>query len=399
MKTQNGKKIYTVSEVNYFAKQTLEQLVVWVQGEVASLRKNPNWNFYYLDLKDERATLSCIVDGYIVESIGQDIANQSVIAFGNLTLYEPQGKYQLKIANLELAGGGELYKRLEELIKKLKAEGLFDTHRKKDLPPYPKRICIVTSKGSDAWHDFKTHSTDKFPLVELTTADVRVQGKNAVGDLLKALPKVDSQGFDVVVVTRGGGSLEDLAAFNTEEVARAIFNMKTPTVVAVGHEANESLAEWVADRRASTPTDAANILTANYQTLLDKLESLNYRLISKVRFYENYFQKLDFLYAKLAATRINIREYPRRLAAISQMLKIQQKKLLENASQKLDFFEKSLNLLSPENTLKRGYSITSDAQGNIIRDISSVVIGQDIAVKLVGGEIVAGVKSKNEEKR
>lgn len=399
MKTQDGKKIYTVSEVNYFAKQTLEQLVVWVQGEVASLRKNPNWNFYYLDLKDERATLSCIVDGYLVESVGQDIANQSVIAFGNLTLYEPQGKYQLKISHLELSGSGELYKKLEGLIKKLKAEGLFDTRHKRGLPSYPKRICIVTSKGSDAWHDFKTHSIDKFPAIELTTADVRVQGKNAVGDLLNTLPKVDSQGFDVVVVTRGGGSLEDLAAFNSEEVARAIFNMKTPTVVAVGHEANESLAEWVADRRASTPTDAANIITANYQNLLEKLESLNYRLTSKVRFYENYFQKLDFLYAKLIQSKVGIREYPHRLMAISQMLKMQQKKLFENATQKLDFFEKSLILLSPENTLKRGYSITTDAEGNIIKNISSVVIGQDIAVKLVGGEIGANVKSKNEEKR
>ena len=420
MKILNDKKIYSVSEVNYFAKETLEQLIVWVEGEVSILRKNPSWNFYYLDLKDEKATLSCIVNGDLVESIGQDITNKSVIAFGNLSLYEPQGKYQLKISHIELSGSGELYKKLEELIKKLKNEGLFEARHKKELPAYPKRVCIVTSQESDAWHDFKTHSVDKFPIIDLTTADVRVQGKNAVSDLLNTLPQVDKQNFDVIVITRGGGSIEDLSAYNSEEVARAIFNMKTPTVVAVGHEANESLAEWVADRRASTPTDAANIVTASYQNILEKLQNINYRLKSKVHFYENYFQKLDFFYSKLMQSKISFQEYPHRLLGISQMLKSQQKNLITDAQvklngikdnfeklsknflnarvQELNLISKSLEILSPTNTLKRGYSITTDKNGMVIRSIKSVVIGQLVAVKLADGSITSQVKSKHDQK-
>lgn len=418
MKIIKNRKIYSVSEINYFAKQTLEQMVVWVEGEVSSFKKNPAWSFYYLDLKDEKASISCIANGSVIDTLAEDILNQQVIVFGNLTLYEAAGKYQFRIQRIEFSGGGQLYKNLEQLIKKLREEGLFDIKHKKKMSPYPKKICIVSSIGSDGWNDFKTHSVDKFPIIELYSADIRVQGSQSVTDLLRVLPKVDKENYDVVVITRGGGSIEDLAAFNDEKVARVIFKMKTPTVVAIGHEANESLAEYTADVRASTPTDAANIVTVGWQSVLDKLNFFNQKLQAKhAQINDTNLQKLDSIFFRLNQQKVRIREFPHRLLGLWQTLKRHEKTiitdnlnkqnlfflqlqkgagtLIKNQDNTLNQLNRSLALLSPENTLKRGYSITTDQRGNVIKSVSEVVIGQNIDVKLVSGKITSEIKSKS----
>lgn len=417
MKQADGKKIYTVSEVNYFAKQTLEQMIFWVEGEISSCRKNPNWNFYYLDLKDEKATLPCIADTYMLDELGDSPVGQKILAYGNLSLYEPFGKYQFRIARIEKAGEGLLQRQLEELIKKLKAEGLFDKDKKQEIPKYPKRICVVTSEGSDAWNDFKRHTVDKFPIIELYTADVRVQGPKSIPGLLKILPEVDRKGFDVIVITRGGGSIEDLAAFNDEQVARAIFKMKTPTIVAIGHETNESLAEWTADMRASTPTDAANIATAGYSNLLEILDHFKYRFKSNANYYfSTNLQRLDHIYFAFQSAKTNFKDLPHRISSLRESLKRHEKYLIADAdmridqlvneitrgiknhvlnlNQQLQALAKSLTLLSPINTLKRGYSITTDDSGQIIRTIADVVVGDTIGVKLEDGKLKSEVTEK-----
>ncbi len=421
MKTVNNRKIYSVSEVNYFAKETLEQMIVWVEGEVFEIKKHPSYSFYYLTLKDDKAVLPCVANGDIVEPLADNIVNQQVIAFGNLTLYEPYGKYQLKVQHIELAGVGDLYKKLEGLIKKLREEGLFDTLHKKELPIYPKKVCLITSKESNAWYDFVAHSANKFPIIEIIDVDTRVQGAGSVQSLLSALSHADSSGADVAVITRGGGPLEDLAAFNDEQVARAIFNMKTPTVVAIGHEVNESLAEWVADVRASTPTDAANIITRGWQTILEKLNYLELKLSSRrEKLIDSHLQKLDYLYAQLLKTKIMIREYPHRLHSLKETLKRYEKIIVISATERenvsninlkrqaalflsryedrLSSLNKSLKHLSPTNTLERGYSITRDKNGLIIKNTSEVVLEDVIAVKLFRGTIISKVKSKINEK-
>lgn len=418
MKIDSNRKIYSVSEVNYFARQTLEQMEVWVEGEISTFKQNPNWRFYYLDLKDDTALLPCICDGSVFNGfVTEELVGQKILAHGFLTLYEPRGQYQLKILKIEAVGIGVLQKRLEELIKKLKGEGLFDTQYKKEIPAYPKKICVVTSLGSDAWNDFKRHTADKFPIIELSTADVRVQGSQSIPQLLKVLPKADIGGFDVIIITRGGGSLEDLAAFNDEEVARTIFKMKTPTIVAIGHEANESLAEWVADRRASTPTDAATIVTLGYTQVLEKLETLKLRLSTRSdRFFSENFQKLDMSFKQLIAMKSYFKDLPHRLNTLSESLKRHEKlrvadaldrantakKQIIKASRlfiqshnlKLANLAKALTLLSPKNTLKRGYAIATGKSGKIIRSISAVVVGTPVAVKLTDGSFKSRVTSK-----
>lgn len=418
MRQADGRDIYTVAEVNYFARETLEQMTFFVEGEISSLKKNPAWSFYYLDLKDDKAVLPCIASGHLIEALGGELSGQRVIAFGYLSLYEPIGKYQLRIQKIEAAGEGLLAKKLEELIRKLRAEGLFDEKYKKKLPLYPKKVCLVTSQGSDAYNDFKTHSIDKFPIIELYTADIRVQGFSSVADLLAILPKVDEMGFDIAVITRGGGSLEDLAAFNDEQTARAIFKMKTPTLVAIGHESNESLAEWVADRRASTPTDAANIVVNGYMQVLTKLETLSYKFKTTSNYiFTTNFQRLDQILVKLDHVKDSFRDLPHRLNTVWESMRRHEKYFIadavkktddyaltlkktsrvfiENKERELAFLYKSLFLLSPKNTLKRGYSITRDAKGKILSGIADVVLESTIDVRLSDGHIESIVKSKS----
>jgi len=417
MKVIEGKKIYTISEVNYFAKQTLEEMTFWVEGEISLFKKNPNWNFYYLDLKDESAVLPCIAEEFIVGSLKGEITGQRILAYGNLSLYEPFGKYQFRISKVEAAGEGLLQRQLEELIKKLKNEGLFEKKHKKTIPKYPKKVCIVTSVGSDAYNDFVRHTVYKFPIIELYAADVRVQGISAVPNLLKVLPRVDKMGFDALVITRGGGSIEDLAAFNDEQVARMIFSLKTPTVVAIGHEANESLSEWVADLRASTPTDAANIITFGYQSLVESLDQLGLRLKSNSAYYfSTNFQRLDHIFFKLTQTKNTFKDLPHIINSLKESLQRHEKLLVsasqtklrelmkllkknfvlltESKMQLLENLNKSLALLSPKNTLTRGYSITTNKKGEIVRSIKSVVVGELIGVKLANGSLRSKVIDK-----
>ena len=413
----DGKDIYSISELNYFAKQTLEQLEVWVIGEVRQIQQNENWYYNYIKLVDENSALPAICTGEVLSQVPKLQLGQKVLVYGFPTLFDRRGEYKFKILRIEAAGVGLLQKQLEELIKKLKAEGLFDQQFKREIPLYPKRVCVVTSRGSDAWNDFKRHTVDKFPIIELYTQDIRVQGEKSVPQLLTVLPKIDKMGFEVIVITRGGGSLEDLAAFNDEQVARTIFALVTPTVVAIGHEANESLAEWVADKRASTPTDAANIVAGGYIQVLEKLANQKTNLISKSNyFFATNYQRLDQYYRQLAYLKSYFKDLPYKLETLNQRLKSQQNLIVAEALEKLKYtsssitrnanylrsahknklleIERSLNLLSPQNTLERGYAIVQTKDGKVVKSVKPIGIDDQIGVKLRDGKLGTIVTSK-----
>lgn len=417
MKQIDGKEVYSVSEINYFAKQSLEQLEVWVTGEVSQIQQNDNWYYSYIRIIDESSVLPAICTKEILSQLDQLQLGQKVLIYGFPTLFDSKGQYKFKILRIEAAGEGLLQKQLEALIKKLKGEGLFDEQYKKEIPLYPKKICVVTSYRSDAWNDFKRHTIDKFPIIELFTSDVRVQGEKSVPQLLKILPKIDKKGFDVLIITRGGGSLEDLAAFNDERVARTIFGLKTPTVVAIGHEANESLAEWVADVRASTPTDAASIVMRGYNQVLERLYNYQNRLSQMAGFYFSTNQeRLDNNYRQLSHMKYYFKDLPHKLETIKNTLKHTQKYFItdstqllldtiadikrnfkvvyKNQAQNLSQLEKALLLLSPQNTLNRGYAIATDRWGRILRSVVNVVAGDMVGVKLKDGKLQTQVKSK-----
>lgn len=368
MKTISGRKIYSVSEINYFARQTLEQMTTWVEGEVSTYQTNPNWFYAFFTIKDENDVLPCFIEPQKLAQIKSFVVGKKVILYGVLTLFK-KNEYKLKVFQIEEISEGFLDKQLKELYEKLKSEGLFETSRKKILPLYPKKICIVTSVGSAGWNDFKTHTADKFPTIELYSVNVKVEGKNSIIQLLSILPKVDVMGFDILVITRGGGSEESLSlVFNDEQIVRAIYNLKTPKIVAIGHEINTTLSELVADVRASTPTDAANIVTSAWQTVLEKLAQIQEKLLSKKdSLVDANLERLDYIYSRLFSTRKNITRFQERLVGIGHSLKI----------------------LSPQNTLDRGYSITTDKDNKIIKSAQYVVVGDIIGVRLARGYLRA----------
>ena len=413
MQTIEGKQVYSVSEVNSIAKESLEYLSFWVEGEISSVQTNPNWYYAYFMVKDENNILPSFVDPKLTNNLTK-LQGKKVLIFGKLTLFK-NSEYKMHVFTIKNVAEGNLQKQFEELYAKLKGQGLFDEKHKKPLPQYPKRICIVTSLGSAGWNDFKTHTTDKFPIIELATADIRVEGPRAIEELVKILPIVDKQNFDIIVITRGGGAEESLMqVFNDERVVRTIFSIKTPKIVAIGHEINTALAELVADMRASTPTDAANIVTFGYRNILEKLEHINYKLQASSNYYFTVnTQKLDSIYLKLIQTKITFKDLPHRLATIKQSLIRQSKlyiddaklktdenftylkklsaSLLTNTSGRLENLHHSLLLLSPEKTLERGYAITTDARGQVIRSVASIRIGSTIGVKFTDGKIKSKV--------
>lgn len=414
---QGAKKIYSVSEINYFAKQTLEQMDCWVEGEVSSYEENPAWFNTFLTLSDSTNTLPCFLKPELLNTIREQIIGKKVIAYGHLTLFK-KNQYKLEIFSIEQSGEGILQKRFEILYKKLKKEGLFEEKNKKSLPLYPKKICIVTSEGSAGWNDFKSHTQDKFPIIELDTADIRVEGPRAKLMLLQILPQIDRRRYDLIVLTRGGGAAETLLeVFNDEAVVRAISKMVTPKIIAIGHEINTTLAELAADKRASTPTDAANIATFGYANILDKLAHISTQLNTLMyKLFSENGQLLDSAYFHLNQIKTTFKNLPHQLASIKEALRRHEKSLIADIDANLrqaqlrmikeaklfvksrDVFlenkRRDLLLLSPTNTLQRGYSITTDTKGKILRSVENVVVGSTIGVRLSDGSIKSTVKTK-----
>lgn len=377
MKTIKGRKVYTVSEINYFAKETLEQMTAWVEGEVSTFQTNPNWFYAFFSIKDESGILPCFVEPSKLANFADFAIGKKVNLYGVLTLFK-KSEYKMKVFSLEDAGDGLFDKKFKQLYEKLKKEGLFDAKHKKPLPKYPQRVCLITSENSAGWNDFKTHSIDKFPSIDLISLNVKVEGLTAIPELLNALSNINESKYDVVVITRGGGSQEVLASvFNDEQVARAIFDLKVPKVVAIGHEINITLAELVADVRASTPTDAANTVVSGWQNVLVKLNMFSDRINTlRHRLIDFNLERLDYNYSRLLqfSTTLNVFE------------------------EKLNRFDHALKILSPQNTLDRGYSITYNKDGNIIRDVKVAVVGELIKVKLSQGQLSSRITQKTNGK-
>jgi exodeoxyribonuclease VII large subunit len=421
MKVSEGRQIFSVTELNTLAGKILNEVTLWVEGEVFELKyKERQYRYAYFYLKDPETEyqLPCIAEPkFVVSSDSPLKEGENVIAYGNLGLFEKSGKYQFYASRIEPFGEGEILKKLKQLKEKLDKEGLFSDSHKKEIPEYPIKIGVITSAVGAAWQDFRKQSVDRFPFLEITLKDVLVQGQSAPEDICKAIAKLDNLGLDVLVVTRGGGSLEDLMAFNTESVARAIFSCKTPIVCAVGHEVDVTIADLVADMRASTPTNAAEILVRNYHTFFGRVEELQSRLMHKAQaLLRSRFEILDNQRYKLSKLTLRFENLPEKLKNIYQLLSLSQKslvtdrykqmhefvksmesqstKLIDRESLKLKTLLEKLNILSPKSTLKRGYAVAYNLDGKVIKDIKNADIGDLVKVQLYNGALISQVKEK-----
>ena len=445
----NTQEIISVSEINKRAKSILEENFpfVWIQGEVSNFFSAASGHWYF-SLKDETSEIRCAMftnKNHHITFEPKD--GDHLVLNGTLSIFEGRGQYQIIVEHIELAGEGALLKAFEELKKKLQLEGLFDDSIKRQLPAYPKNIAVVTSPDGAVIQDIINVLDRRSPFLDLTVVPTLVQGEKAAPLICEALNKVGKlKKVDVVILARGGGSIEDLWAFNNEEVARAIVNCAIPIISAVGHETDFTISDFVSDLRAPTPSIAAEIISQPYSELIETLEG-----------YQNYISRSVISQIDLQRTQITnlikrIRHPGDKLREISQKLDYVETALIQNINQEISFKKNGLNLkdlslqqnspqnkvkeakvylqnaskdllkalkleierkstvlaeivatlqaVSPLSVLSRGYSIIStEPDGKILSSANQVEIGQTISAILSKGSIKAEIKSKDENEK
>jgi exodeoxyribonuclease VII large subunit len=435
-KSTPDRDLLTVSQLNRRAKQLLEthMPLLWVEGELSNVSQ-PSSGHWYFTLKDDQAQVRCAMfrnRNMLVRFTPQQ--GQQVILRARVSLYEGRGDYQLIAEHMEEAGSGALQRAFDELKIKLAAEGLFDEAFKQPLPALPRHIAVITSPTGAAIRDILSVLKRRFPAIPVTVIPVAVQGKESAPQIVRAIELANrARLFDVVILARGGGSLEDLWPFNEETVARAIFASELPIVSAVGHEVDFSIADFVADLRAPTPSAAAELLTPNaedwletfvgYEVLLEQaiqrhlqtarqtLHWLRTRLRHPGERLQQQAQRLDGLELRLVRavdrqllhyhTRLNtlvLRQKPLqpslRLQRLNQQLMQAYKSLLKNTQrhvqtqqQRLGEAVRLLQTVSPLNTLQRGYAIVTDEQQQVITSSTQLTPGDTINTRLAQGEL------------
>jgi exodeoxyribonuclease VII large subunit len=327
---------------------------------------------------------------------------QSVIVLGSISVYERDGKYQLYANQIVLDGLGVLYERFEKLKRDLEAEGLFDRAHKKPIPPYPKRIGIVTASTGAAIQDIVNISKRRNPYIQLILYPAQVQGVGAAESIVAGIKTLDKGSCDVIIVGRGGGSIEDLWAFNEEIVARAIYACKTPIISAVGHETDVTIADFVADLRAPTPSAAAELAVNDYISFMNMMQEYKRRLFKAAMHNVTYHQsrirelKLRLFYASPA---YQIKQKRQQLMDIEQKLTYHMERKIKDAHHKLELYITKLEGLSPLTKLKKGYALVRGENGKAVQSIKNVRKDDKLMISLVDGDLISRVEDIREQVR
>jgi exodeoxyribonuclease VII large subunit len=397
------RKIYKVSEINRIAKNLLEGEFpeIWLEGEISNLTLHSSGHLYF-SLKDEEAQINAIMYKWQVGELKFVPENgMKVIARGKLSVFVKGGRYQIIVSTLQPMGIGALQQAFEQLKQKLEKEGLFDKAHKRPIPMLPQKIGIVTSPTGAAIRDILNIIERRFANVHILIYPVRVQGDSASGEIAEAIAYLNEHypSLDVLIVGRGGGSLEDLWPFNREIVARAIYNSRIPVISAVGHEVDYTISDFVADLRAPTPSAAAELVVSNKIELEKKILLLTSKIKSSM---EYELDERISQYRRLVESRIFL--HPEELySQFQQEIDYYLEKLISQCAHFLDFQKErlnsivgKLNVLSPLNILARGYSITYKLPENeVLRNTLQVNLKDRVKVKLHRGEIICTVEETN----
>jgi exodeoxyribonuclease VII large subunit len=434
--------ILTPSTLNRLVRDLLGDALpqVWIEGELSNVAKPASGHLYFT-LKDSGAQVRCAMFRPKAGALRfRPSDGMQVLVRAKVGLYEPRGEFQLVAESMELAGEGALQREFEQLKARLAAEGLFDPERKRALPRFARRIGVITSATGAAVRDVLSVLSRRWPLAEVEVLPVPVQGRDAPPAIVSMLRKASSSGrYDVLLLTRGGGSLEDLWAFNEEAVARAIHASAVPVVSAVGHEIDFSIADFVADLRAPTPSAAAELLVPDSVAIDRQLQHWQQRLATlQQRQLQSHAQRLDHLMARLQAQRPQARlardqqrlldlkrrltaalreqsqlrqahvervqarllaQHPdirlpllsRRLAEQDQRLRRAMTHMFERRQTRLQHAARALHAVSPLATLERGYAIVFDADGQVLRSAKGVAVGTPLRARLADGELALQV--------
>lgn len=419
--------ILEVSQVNQYIKEMMDSdgLLggLCIRGELSNYKKYPSGHHYFT-LKDGQCALKCVMFRSSAMRLRFRPENgMTVLAAGRITVYPRDGAYQLYCVSMTPEGAGDLSVAFEQLKQKLSAEGLFDEEHKKPLPPFPHRIALITSSAGAAVHDMLRILKHRYPLAEVKILPVRVQGAEAHGEIAGALDYCNRYHLaDVIITGRGGGSMEDLWAFNEEVVARAIYRSEIPVISAVGHEPDVTIADYVADLRAATPSNGAELAAPDQAFLLELIQSLRelaassvqkqlkiYRqqleqrknarvLQSPMQYFEDRSIQLDHLNARMAAAMTAQLKLSRgELQHWQERLPVAMATGLEAQKKQLQAVVGRLDAMSPLKVLARGYSITKNSQGQAVRQASQLRPGDQITIRFHQGTAVAQVEHVEED--
>ncbi len=435
--------IYSVGEITEEIKDILESnfYEVFIRGEVSNFRPSSSGHYYFV-LKDERAQIRCVIFRSSIHKGVREIKDgDEVVVFGGISLYPPRGEYQIVVNRVFFSDKkGSLYIEFEKLKEKLEKEGLFDKKFKKNIPSFPKKIGVVTSKTGAAILDIIKTLKRRNPLVEVILYPVKVQGEGAAMEIAEGIRYFNrKKDVDVIIVGRGGGSIEDLWPFNEEIVAREIFKSSIPIISAVGHERDYTISDFVADIRAETPTAAARMVALPLSDYLFKILNNRKKLIESILniledrrksvqilrgrrgFFQierqifSFYQRLDSIFYRMEKgifnglnfnrEKINIhiskleknsplRKIPERkeiFKALKKRIVVGYQNYLLKERERINFLKDKIYSLSPKQTLLRGYSITCDVKGNVLKSVLPIKSGDDIITHLSDGEIKSRV--------
>lgn len=387
-------RVITVSDLNRYISSIFSHDYnlsnITVSGEISGCKIAASGHIYF-NIKDEKSQLTCVMFAGKTASLNFVPENgMEVLVTGSVSVYERDGKYQLYADKMIKAGMGVLFEQVEALKRKLRDEGLFDVDKKKRIPPYIKTLGVVTSSTGAVIHDICTVSGRRNPYVQIILCPASVQGAEAPASIIKGIKRLDSLKPDCIIVGRGGGSFEDLMCFNDEGVARAIYECSTPVISAVGHETDFTIADMVADRRAATPSEAAELAVYDIDELFDTLSGFHFEMQTEMT---NRIRNLKLM-LQTAQAELTAFSPKSRLERISHELEIGRGKLeylmnnkLERKKYELNLLKTSLTSMNPSAKLSQGYSFVADSEGKNITSVKQVAEGDRLTVYVTDGTI------------
>ncbi|MGB8450948.1 MAG: exodeoxyribonuclease VII large subunit [Anaerocolumna sp.] len=398
--------VYSVTQVNLYIKNmfirdhTLSN--IYIKGEVSNCKYHTSGHIYFT-LKDDKGQMACVMFAGQRNGLRFQLKEgQSVIALGTVNVYERDGKYQLYAKEIILDGSGILYQRYEQLKKSLEEEGLFDVSHKKKIPVYPRKVGIVTAKTGAAIQDIINIAKRRNPYVQLILYPAQVQGEGAARTVADGIRTLDKLDVDTIIVGRGGGSIEDLWAFNEEIVARTIYECKTPVISAVGHETDITIADFAADLRAPTPSAAAELAINDIEAILFDIEannrSLNSALQKKIAACRNELKHLT-LKLEYASPIYQIRQKRQEIIDMEQKLFQQIQSRITKKRHLLELYIEKMEGLSPLKKLNQGFALVLNSENKVMNRLDKVTLGEKIRVCVTDGDVVAKVEELVKKER
>lgn len=395
-----ARNVYTVKQVNSYIKNMFTQDFmlnrIYVKGEVSNCKYHTSGHIYF-SLKDESGTIACVMFAGQRGGLSFHMREgQQIIVLGSVNVYERTGSYQLYAQEIRLDGEGTLYEKYQMLKQELEEMGMFAPEYKKAIPRYAKRIGVVTAPTGAAVRDIMNISARRNPYVQLLLYPAQVQGEGAKESIVRGIRMLETKNVDVIIVGRGGGSIEDLWAFNDECVARAIFDCQVPVISAVGHETDVTIADYVADLRAPTPSAAAELAVWDYRQLQGYLDEcrlrMNRSMTGTIRINRLRLKELDVRLSYLHP-RHKLQDQQQRLIELEEELRTLMRDRVKEARHRLAIQIEKLNGLSPVRKLNQGFAYVEEADGGVVKSIRQVEKGDELTVYVTDGLIRTSVKS------